>query len=120
MVGRMQSDAANVDDYLREVPEERVDALTQLRGDCRKLLDGFEESMQYGMPTYAKDGEAQFAFASQRQYIAVYVMRHDVLNQHRDKLAGLNVGKSCIRYRKSEQIDHELLRTMLKETAASA
>ncbi len=115
----MQSDAPDVDGYLSEVPQERAEALTQLRDDCRALLDGFDESMQYGMPTYSKDGVAQFAFASQRQYIAVYVMRRDVLDQHRDQLAGLSVGKGCIRYRRPSQMDHELLRTMLAATAAT-
>ena len=42
-----------------------------------------------------------------------------VPGRHRDELAHLDVGKGCVRFRRVDQIDHDLVRTMLTETAAS-
>ncbi|MFI2779978.1 hypothetical protein [Streptomyces sp. ALB3] len=48
--GMVRSWARDVDGYLAEVPEERRDALSGLRGLCRAELEGFDEVMAYGMP----------------------------------------------------------------------
>ncbi len=38
---------------------------------------------------------------------------------HRDRLAGLSVGKGCIRYRRPEQMDLDVVRSILQMTAAT-
>jgi uncharacterized protein YdhG (YjbR/CyaY superfamily) len=114
----VQSDAPDVDTYMEEVPEQRREALEAIREACRKDLEGFEELMTYGMPTYARDGEGEVAFANQKQYISLYI-RTDVVESHRLLLGDLDVGKSCIRYRKPEQIDLTVVHSMLQATAAT-
>ena len=117
----MQSNAKNVDKYLEEVPQERQAALTRLRKLCREILTGYEESMEYGMPGYkrGKDKEIEVAFASQKNYISLYIMRQDVFDKHRDLLAGLNLGKGCIRYSKPEKIDFDVVRHLLIDSIQS-
>jgi hypothetical protein len=39
---------------------------------------------------------------------------------HRDRLAGLSVGKGCIRYRRPEQMDVDVVRSVLALTAATS
>ena len=111
----MQSKAKDVNTYLEEVPEDRREALARLRKLCQETLVGYEETMDYGMPGYkkGKDGEVEVAFASQKNYISFYIMRQDVLNMHRDKLAGLNIGKGCIRYSKPGKIDFDIVKHLL-------
>jgi hypothetical protein len=46
-------------------------------------------------------------------------MRTDVLDAHRDRLAGLSVGKSCVRYRDPDELDWDVVASMLDATAAS-
>ena len=116
----MQSKAKNVDDYLKEVPENRYESLAQLRKLCIKILVGYEESMEYGMPSYKKvGGEVEVAFASQVNYISFYILKEDVLNKYRESLAGLNLGKGCIRYRKPQQIDFKIVEQLLIESYQS-
>ncbi|MBT4512515.1 MAG: DUF1801 domain-containing protein [Chloroflexi bacterium] len=117
----MQSKANDVDAYLVEVPEDRLEALTRLRKLCQEVLAGYEESMEYGMPSYkkGKDGEVEVAFASQKNYISFYILRQDVFNQHRELLSGLNLGKGCIRYSKPEKIDFDVVRQLLVGSAQS-
>ena len=111
--------AIDVDSYLTQVPEGRRAVLTEIRDACRRLLAGFAESMSYGMPTYSRDGTAEIAWASQKRYISLYVMRADVLNVHRGQLSGLDVGKGCIRYRSPAAVDFTVVHSMLTAVAAS-
>jgi len=115
----VRSDAIDVDSYLTQVPEGRRAVLTEIRDACRMLLAGFAEAMSYGMPTYSRDGIAELAWASQKRYISLYVMRADVLDAHRGQLAGLDVGKGCIRYRSPAAVDFTVVRSMLTTVAAS-
>src|SRR5262249_15157463 len=116
----VRSDSNSVDGYLAEVPEERRDALTRLRGLCREELRGFDEVMAYGMPAYERDGAAEIAFASQKRYISFYLMRSDVREAFAAQLAGQNIGKGCLRFRGAESVDFDLLRELLRATAAAS
>jgi uncharacterized protein YdhG (YjbR/CyaY superfamily) len=117
----MQSTAKNVTDYLDEVPVERKAALTQLRDLCRTLLKDFEESMKYGGPCYSRNGEVEVGFASQKNFIGLYILRTDVMEAHRDLLQvkGVSLGKGCIRYSKPGKIDFKVVEMMLKATQES-
>ena len=108
-----------VEEYLEEVPAQRFDCLCVLRQACLELLDGFEESMGYGVPAYVRDGEVEVAFANRKQYISLFILRLDVVEAHRERLTGLSIGKGCIRYRRPEQLDMAVVRSMLTATAES-
>lgn len=114
----MQSTAGDVDGYLEEVPEKRRAALHRLRSICLEALSGYEESMQYRMPSYRRPGgEVEVAFASQANYISLYVLRKDVLDRFREDLAGANLGKGCIRYSTPAKIDFEVVKRLLEASA---
>ncbi|MGW9306188.1 iron chaperone [Streptomyces cyaneofuscatus] len=115
----VQSSAEDVDQYLAELPEARRGALTELRALCRAELTEFREVMAYGMPVYERDGTGEVAFASQKQYISVYLLRTDVREVFADRLAGHDMGKGCLRFRTPERIDFTLVRDLLRATAAA-
>lgn len=114
----VSSTAADVDDYLAELPADRREALTRLRRMCRHELPGFTEAMAYGMPSYDRDGYGGVAFASQKRYVSFYLLRTDVRDAFADRLAGHDMGKGCLRFRDPGAIDFELLRDLLRATAA--
>jgi uncharacterized protein YdhG (YjbR/CyaY superfamily) len=87
----MQSTAKDVTTYLEEVPVERREPLTRLRDLCRAILTSFEETMDYGGPSYKRNGEVEAGFASQKNFIGLYILRTDVMNAHRDMLKGKGV-----------------------------
>ena len=115
----MQSQANDVNKYLKEIPPERLEALSQLRELCLATLEGYEESMVYGMPSYAKGGTVEVAFASQKNYISFYILKEEVLNKHRSALQGISLGKGCIRYSKPGKIDYEVVKQLLVDTVKS-
>jgi uncharacterized protein YdhG (YjbR/CyaY superfamily) len=102
----------------------RREAVVRLRELCLEHLPGFTEGMKYGMPGYWRgpvaEGEGEIGFAAQRQYLSFYVVRTDVMAAHRERLTGLSVGKGCIRYRRSEQMDLDVVRSILELTAATS
>jgi len=112
-----------VDAYLEQVSGPRRDVTVQLRELCLERLDGFTEGMGYGMPGYWRgpvaEGEGEIGFAAQKQYLSFYVVRTDVMAAHRDRLAGLSVGKGCVRYGRPEQVDWDVVRSILQMTVAT-
>ena len=129
----MQSKAKSIKEYLEEVPEERKQAFIKLRDTIiTNLPEGFKEEMSYGMIGYVvphsiyPDGyhcspELPLPFASiasQKNFIALYHMgiyaNKEVLDwflaeyPKHSKLK-LDMGKSCIRFKKPEQIPLELI-----------
>jgi len=115
----MQSAATDADTYLAEAPPARRPVLTAIRQLCRDNLPGYVESMECGMPSYAKDGVTEVDFASQKNYISIYALKLDALEAHRAELTGTNIGKGCIRYTKPEKVDLTTVARLLKATAAS-
>lgn len=94
----------------------RAACLEHVRALALRHFGADTESMRYGMPAYAGDAASPaFAFNSQKQYISLYVSPR-VHTLHAEALKGLDAGKSCIRFRKPEQVDLELLDRMLADT----
>jgi uncharacterized protein YdhG (YjbR/CyaY superfamily) len=118
----MQSNAKTVTAYLEEVPAESRAALEKLRALCRATLTGFEETMEYGGPSYKRNGVVEVGFMSQKRFIGLYILRTDVMNAHRDRLKGrgVSIGKGAIRYSGPEKIDYDVVESMLRATVESS
>ena len=112
----MKSEAKDVATYLTEVPEGRRDALERLRSMYVATLKGCEECMDYGLPCYKRDGKLVAAFASQKQYFALYGMEK-VAKQYGKELTGCSMGKGCLRFRSPAAIDFDLIQRMLTDMA---
>jgi len=112
----MTSKATDVASYIEEVPAERRAAIEKLRSLCRKNLAGYEECMDYGMPGYKRNGSLELSFASQKQYIALYV-KPTLANEFRGALGAASIVKSCIRFAKPELIDFSVIAELLRRTA---
>ncbi len=129
----MQSKAATVDQYLSEVPPERQEAMNKLRKVISKNLPkGFKETMGYGMMGYCvphsiypagyhcnpKDPLPFAGMASQKNSINFYHMGiyadAKLLKWFTDEyaktgLGKLDIGKSCMRFKKPENIPYDLI-----------
>lgn len=113
----MISKAPNVDAYLAELPADRRPVIEKLRSLCQQHLHGCEESIEYGMPVYKRNGEMELAFASQKQYVSLYGIRKEVQAEFRSALPAANAGKGCIRFTKPDKIDFEALQQMIVRNA---
>jgi uncharacterized protein YdhG (YjbR/CyaY superfamily) len=115
----MKSTASTVAGYIDEQPDEWKPTLRKLRATCRRELRGFTEELRYGMPSYTRDGVVEVSFAAQARHLSLYVLQQPVFDAHRADLAGLSLGKGCIRYRRPDQVDWAVVASLLGATLAS-
>ncbi len=135
----MQSKAQTVAEYIKEVPKDRVPYFIKLRETIlSNLQEGFEEVMNYGMIGYVvphsiypagyhtkPSDPLPFAnIASQKNFIALYHMgvysNKEILNWFTNEYPKhsklkLDMGKSCIRFKKPELIPFELIGQLMKK-----
>ena len=129
----MQSKAATVEDYIKELPKDRQEVISKLRKEIKKNLPkGFQETMCYGMIGYVvphsiypegyhcnPDQPLPFMnLASQKNFIALYHMGVYGNKKLRDWFAEeyakqdigrLDMGKSCIRFTRFDKIPYKLI-----------
>jgi uncharacterized protein YdhG (YjbR/CyaY superfamily) len=65
--------------------------------------------------SYARDGVGEVGFASQKNYISLYILKQEVLDAFKEQLSGkgVSIGKGVIRYSRPERIDFEIVEAML-------
>ncbi len=129
----MTSDAKTPEAYISALPQERKDAVSKLRKVIlTNLPNGFTETMGYGMLGYVVphsiypdgyhcDPKTPLPFmsvASQNNFIAVYHMGvyahkelYDWFVNEYPKYSNrkLDMGKSCIRFKKIDEIPYKLI-----------
>ena len=132
----MQSDAKTVAEYLSNLDGARREAISTVRGVILdNLPDGYEEAMQFGMITYVVplsvladtyNGQALMyvALASQKRHMSLYLTNvygdESVEKWFRERYlaAGkkLDMGKSCVRFRKLDDLPLELVGEVVAKT----
>lgn len=134
----MNSSAA-VDDYLSNLDQDRQAAVSKLREVIRdNLPTGFEETLSGTMPSYVvpldlypagyhvgKDTPLPFvSFASQKGHVALYhfgmYVDQELIAWFETEYAKrvehkLDMGKSCVRFKKPEQIPFELIGELMQQ-----
>lgn len=123
--------ATNIKDYLAMVPKERKPIVDFMHDFIQKtvpeLKPHFAHNMLgYGAFPYTNYKKEQIewpiiALANQKNYVSLYVCAVDgeeyVAEKHKDKLGKVSVGKSCIRFKKLEDLDLDELAKVLKMAA---
>lgn len=135
----MQSTATSIEAYLEEIQEERKEAFTKLRETIlQNIPKGFVEQVSYGMIGYVVPHSIYpsgyhcepklplpfIAIASQKNFIAVYHMgiyaKLELLNWFvneypKHSKQKLDMGKSCIRFKKIDQIPFDLIAELVQK-----
>jgi uncharacterized protein YdhG (YjbR/CyaY superfamily) len=131
--------ANNVEEYIEQVSEDKREAIIELRKIIKNNLPkGFEECMNYNMIGYVVphqlypagyhcDPKLPLPFiniAAQKNFIALYHMGIYANPQllawftaeHTKRVKGkLDIGKSCIRYKKAENIPYDLIGELMQK-----
>lgn len=135
----MQSTATTIEEYLKQLPAERITPMVKLRETIlTNIPEGFTEGMAYGMICYAVPHarypkgyhcapEQPLPFvnvASQKNFIAIYHMGlysdpnllHWFTEEYpKHSKTKLDMGKSCIRFKKPDQIPFELIAHLMQK-----
>ena len=137
----MKIEANSPDDYISKLPEERQEVISKLR---KVVLDnlpkGFSEEMSYGMIGYVVphsiypdgyhcDPKLPLPFmsmASQKNFVAFYhmgiyadekLLDWFVKEYPKHSKYKLDMGKSCIRFKKMNDIPYDLIRELVSKVS---
>jgi len=135
----MQSNSTSPQEYIDSLPEDRKSSVEKLRQVIlNNLPEGFQEVMGYGMLGYVvphqiyPDGyqcnpKLPLPFmnvASQKNFVSLYHMgiyaNPDLLNWFSEEYSKrvntkIDMGKSCIRFKKMDQIPFELIGELVRK-----
>jgi hypothetical protein len=135
----MTSDATTADEYINSLPADRKEPISRLRQTILKNLPkGFKEEVGSGMLNYVVPHEIYpngyhcnpkqplpfIGLAAQKNFIALYHMgmyvMPDVLKWFEEEYpkhssSKLDMGKSCIRFKKPEQITFKLIGELMQK-----
>ncbi len=129
----MKSDATTIEEYIEQLPKERQEPIRKLHGIIlENLSSGFSEEISYGMIGYIVPHSVYpagyhcdtskplpfMSIASQKNFVALYHMgiyaKPELLEWFTAEYpkhckSKLDMGKSCIRFKKMEQIPYKLI-----------
>lgn len=135
----MKYKANTVEEYYAQIPEDRKEAVQQLRKVCKdNLLEGFEEGMSYGFPSFVvphsiypagyhckpEEPLPFVSIASQAKHVGFYHMgiyaNEDILKWYEEEYSNhakykLDMGKSCIRFKRMDDIPFDLIAELMQK-----
>jgi hypothetical protein len=135
----MQSEAKTPQEYLESLPDDRKQAMSELRNVISENIPkGFSEAMGYGALGYVvphsmypsgyhcnpKQPLPFLGIASQKNFIALYhmgmyadenLLAWFVKEYPKHSKARLDMGKSCVRFKKTDQIPYKLIGELAKK-----
>jgi len=100
--------------YFESLPQDRKVALQTLRKLIFEVAPDVQETMRYNMPTYEKS-DVFVAMASQKHYLSLY-LDVNLVTKYQDELSHLNCGKSCVRFKRLEDLPLGTIKIMLAES----
>ncbi len=132
----MRSDAATVEEYLDSLPPERREAIETVRNVIKSNLpEGYTEVMNWGMIAYEVPLEIEAdtyngkplmyaGLASQKNHMAVYLSAvyadeagaAAFQDAYRATGKRLDMGKSCVRFRRLDDIPLDLIGATIAAT----
>lgn len=136
----MRSEAATVEEYLADLPPERREAIARVREVIlANLPAGLQETMNWGMiayevpldryaETYNGKPLMYAALASQKNHMAVYLTgiymddeaRQRFEDAYRATGKRIDVGQSCVRFRKIDDLPLSLIGDTVGSLAVDA
>lgn len=125
--------AKSVSEYLAAVPKERKETVLFLHKFIQKTAPKLQSHFAYNMLGYGSFPYKNYkkeliewpiiALANQKNYISIYVCAIEggeyLAEKHTKELGKVNVGKSCIRFKKIEDVNLSALKKVIAKAAKS-
>lgn len=120
----MTDESLSYEQYLNSLPPERKSEVERVWRVVRESVPGgYREEVTAKFLTFKAGGEMYVALASQKNYISLYLMPVYVYPELKAKLdargEGLKRGKSCINFRRAEELPLEVIGEIVGATSAA-
>jgi len=106
----MKRDIATAEEYLADIGPDQLPIVEKIRRALLAADPKMTEGIQYGMLDYP--GLANLG--AQKHYVALYVAPV-ILAKHKKNFPGVDAGKSCLRFKRLDQVDSPALEALIKD-----
>lgn len=124
------TDAETADEYMAALPEERRKIIEEVHKTILKAIPSKKPRIISGMIGYGqfhyksksgREGDWSLVLlANQKNYISLYICATEgdqyLAEKNKDRLGKVSVGKSCIRFKKLEDINLDVVSELAKKT----
>jgi Domain of unknown function (DU1801) len=128
-----KSKARTPTEYIAQVEEKRRPEIRRLHRLIRQEAPDLKPTMEFGMLGYGRfhyryatgrEGHwMKIGVANNKQYISLYCCAADargyVAERYRKRLPKANIGKSCVRFKRLDDLDEDVLRELIRRTAGA-
>ena len=126
-------DAKSIEEYFESLPESRREPLEFIQTLILDTAPELSPNFIYNMPGYGKFQYTNskkkvldwpvIAIASQKNYMSIYICaledKEYIAEKYKDALGKVSVGKSCIRFKKLENLNLDTLKKLIQIAAQS-
>jgi hypothetical protein len=123
--------AQSVEEYIEQVPSDRKPIITFLHEFIQKTAPSLTPHFAYNMLGYGSFKYLNYkketvdwptvALANQKNYVSLYICAikdgQYIAETNKERLGKVSVGKSCIRFRKLEDLNLNVLRKVIQLAA---
>lgn len=111
----MQYDVQTPQEYLETLGSDwRKDKVEELRSILMSYAPELTEGIDYKMLSYRDANDIVFGLNAQKHYVSFYVGDISKIDPDGSLLAGLNVGKGCIRINKTKVISQTSIKEFIE------
>lgn len=128
------STARTPTEYIAQVEEKRRPDIRRLHRMIRREAPDLKPTMEFGMLGYGRfhyryasgrEGTwMKIGVANNKQYISLYCCAADargyLAERYRKRLPKASIGKSCVRFKRLDDLDESVLRELIRKTAAAS
>ena len=112
----MQYEAKTPEEYINELEDDwRKEKLIAIREMIMRNEPELVEGIEYKMLSYGNGEKNIFHLNAQRAYVSLYVGTIDKVENARELLKDFELGKGCIRIKKSQELEKTSLNAFISE-----
>ena len=111
----MQYDVKTPTEYMNALADDwRREKLQALRNLIKKNAPDLTEGINYKMLSYSTNSGPVFHLNAQKNYVSLYVGNIEKVDPDKKLLTGVDIGKGCIRFKKTTNIDTMNISTFIR------
>jgi len=112
---RATSATVEIDARLAALPADQRAALQALRTAIAAAAPEAEEAISYGMPAFRYHGRSLVSYAAFTAHCSFFPMSSELLEAHRDELAGFATAKGTVRFTPEHPLPVVLVARIVRE-----
>lgn len=104
----------SVEQYLKDVPKDKLDVLQKLRTVILSVVPAAEEYISYGMPTFKYHGPL-CSYAAFKNHCSLFPWNSSLIKKYENQLEAYKTSKGTIQFTVKKPLPVSLVKKLIKE-----